>query len=370
MISFKQTADDIAFVEVAKKFATNSLRPLMREVESTKQIPDNMVKEIKELGLLQMEEPESMGGLELLLTTQVQVQRALATGDLASIQGMPGLNDSASFFRVDNNNYLDVINHPDPTFTYISGLEANHFSTLTLQQNVLSGRSSLARGVKIATHFLIAIKDESDETMLLLLPYKAISEVVEGKSCLGLAAANVGAVTFDNMFIDESNILARGEEARSLIEKAEARIRVLQAAKQVGLMEVACDYATEYTATRRAFGEEIAKFQAISFRIAKMLIEKRVTNHLVLEAAQALDEEHPDAIQKSRKALFQAHQAVKFVTDSAVQLLGGHGYVQDYPVEKWMRDAQAQVMLNKNEHYLRLTYGIALINVNEKVVIG
>src|SRR5699024_11265117 len=74
----------------------------MRDVESTKQIPDNVLKEIKELGLLEMEEAASMGGLELSLTTQVQVQRALATGDLASMQGMPGLNDSASFFRLHN----------------------------------------------------------------------------------------------------------------------------------------------------------------------------------------------------------------------------------------------------------------------------
>lgn len=369
MISFQPTADDIAFVEVARKFATHALGPVMRDVESTKQIPDNVLKEIKELGLLEMEEAASMGGLELSLTTQVQVQRALATGDLASMQGMPGLNDSASFFRLHNIS-LDKIDHPEPTFAYISELQVNHFSTLRLQENVLSGKSLPARGVKIATHFLIAMKNENDQAILLLLPYKAIAEVAEGKSCLGLAAANIGAVRFDNCLIDESNIIARGEEASSLIEKAEARIRVLQAAKQVGLMEVACDYATEYTATRKAFGEEIAKFQAVSFRIAKMLMEKRVSNHLVLEAAQALDEEHADAIQKSKKALFQAHQAVKFVTDSAVQLLGGHGYVQDYPVEKWMRDAQVQVMLYENEHSLRLAYGMELINVNEKMVIG
>lgn len=371
MISFQPTADDIAFVDVAKKFATNTLRPIMREVESAKEVPDAIVKELGELGFLQMEERENMGGLELSMTTQVQIQRALATGDLAIIQGLPGLNDSASFFRV-MEDYIKINAKENqlPTIAYISATKESPLPSLTFQQNVLSGVSLPIRGAKIATHFLIAVKNELQQTILLLLPNNVVNGTVVGESRLGLYAANIGSITFEETTINDDHIVAVGDKADTIIQEAEARIQVLQAAKQVGLMEAACHYATEYTATRKAFGQEIAKFQAVSFRIAKMVIEKRVTNHFVLEAAQALDEKQEDALQKAKKTIFQAHKAVKYVTDSAVQLLGGHGFVQDYPVEKWMRDAQAQVMLYENEHRLRLAYGMDLIDISEEVVMG
>lgn len=371
MISFQPTAEDIAFVEVAKKFATNSLQPIAREVETSKQIPNTIIEQLGELGFLQMEEPEAMGGLELSMTTQVQIQSALASGDLAIIQGLPGLNDSASFFRVNDDHFGEKVSvNQSSTIAYISALKDDPFSTLNCNQNVLTGISSPIRSAQIATHFLVAIKNEMQETMLLLLPYEVTGGVVTGESCLGLAASNLGKVTFQDTEIVRDYIVAEGDEADTLIQEAEARIQVLQAAKQVGLMEKACHYATEYTATRKAFGQEIAKFQAVSFRIAKMVTENRVTNHSVLEAAQAIDKGQKDTLQKARKAMFQSNHAVKYVTDSAVQLLGGHGFVQDYPVEKWMRDAQAQVMLYENEHHLRLEYGMNLIDVSEKVVIG
>src|SRR5699024_164784 len=97
------------------------------------------------------------------------------------------------------------------------------------------------------------------------------------------------------------------------------------------------------------FGQEIAKFQAVSFRISKMIIEKQVTENFVLEAASAIDNFDSLAYQKQLKTIHQAHRAVKYITDSAVQLLGGHGFVNEHPVEKWMRDAQAQVLLYGNE---------------------
>lgn len=361
----------MAFVEVANKLAKDTLRPVMREVEATGYIPQSIVKELHALGLLKMEDPESIGGLELSMISQVQVQRALAFGDLALLQGLPGLNDGASFLRVlqDQNVAKDLFSD-EHTIAYLPVIEAVAFSTMKLEQNQLTGTSLPVRSAKIATHFLIAIKNEVEETMLLLIPYQETKQEISGESYLGMSCANIGKITFQQTNVSAEHILAVGEEADILIREAEARIHVLQAAKQVGLMEAACEYVTEYTATRKAFGQEIARFQAVSFRIAKMLTELQVTSHFVLEAACALDEQQPTAYHDAWKTIYQAHKAVKYVTDSAVQLLGGHGYVQDFPVEKWMRDAQAQVMLYGDERAFQLDYGMALLKSSEKVVVG
>src|SRR5699024_11482466 len=96
-------------------------------------------------------------------------------------------------------------------------------------------------------------------------------------------------VNLTELYVDK--FLAKGEEENEWIKSDRARIYIIQAAKQVGSMQAALDYATEYTAERVAFGQRIATFQGVSFRIAKMAIETRIANHLVWEAAVKADEE-------------------------------------------------------------------------------
>src|SRR5699024_12224784 len=96
-----------------------------------------------------------------------------------------------------------------------------------------------------------------------------------------------------------------------------ARIYILQAAKQVGSMQAAREYATEYTAERVAYGQRSGTLQGVSCRIAKMAIETRIANHLVWEAAVKADEEEKDASGLALSALLRAHQSARYVTDSA-----------------------------------------------------
>src|SRR5699024_1012062 len=131
-----------------------------------------------------------------------------------------------------------------------------------LENNQLTGKSLPIRLAKIATDFMIAIKDEEQTTHLVLIPYQSYKHVIEGKSYLGLINAEIGTVTFNEQ-ITENDIIAKGEEAHEIIKQAEMRIHVLQAAKQVGLMQAAIEYTIKYSATRKTIGQEIAKFQAV-----------------------------------------------------------------------------------------------------------
>jgi acyl-CoA dehydrogenase len=89
-------------------------------------------------------------------------------------------------------------------------------------------------------------------------------------------------------------------------------------------------------------------------------METRIVNHLTWDAAIKADEKSKDAFGLALGALHRAHKGVRFVTDAAVQLLGGHGFIQEFPVEKWMRDAQAQVMLYGRERDLLVKRGAEL----------
>src|SRR5699024_98631 len=151
---------------------------------------------------------------------------------------------------------------------------------------------------------------------------------------LGPITAGIGCMSFNQTEAAVDKVIANGEDAGEWITAASARIYVLQAANKVDSMHSDIGYATEYTDEQVDYGERSATFQGVSFRIAKMAIETRIANHLVWEAAVKADEEEKDASGLALSALHRAHQSARYVTDSAVQLLGGHGYIQEYPAEK------------------------------------
>jgi len=89
---------------------------------------------------------------------------------------------------------------------------------------------------------------------------------------------------------------------------------------------------------------------------------------LVWQAALKVEEDPSDPLGTSLSALYRAHKAMRFVTDSAVQLLGGHGYVQEYPAEKWMRDAQAQTVLYGREKDLLMRRGEQILETAKEEI--
>jgi alkylation response protein AidB-like acyl-CoA dehydrogenase len=118
-----------------------------------------------------------------------------------------------------------------------------------------------------------------------------------------------------------------------------ARSRVALAAMAVGLMRGALDYAITYAKEREQFGAPIATKQAIAFMLADCAIEVDATRLMVWEAAWKIDQ-GLDATAEAYLAKQYADKAALMVTDSAVQTLGGHGYIREHPVERWLRNAR------------------------------
>ncbi|GGB37392.1 putative acyl-CoA dehydrogenase [Lentibacillus populi] len=349
MIAFQPTEDESAFIDVAASFAADKLRPAARTCEENKKVEATLFQEAAELGFLSLELTENWDGLELPLISQTQILKALSYGDLGIIQGFSGAGDAASFIRLALDNPLLSIYKTNLTNGHTVALidiEEGWRGSLTVTNNRLNGTSKPVRLAKDAQYVMVTAMNSAEEPIIVWLD-KDLGNwyVEEGDYRLGLLASRIARLQFDNVAFAENNVIARGEKAAELIKQAWTRIRILQAAKEVGLMEAALDYATEYTAGRKAFGQEIAKFQGVSFRIATMAMETRLANHLVWQAALAADEGDQAAAGYSLRALHRAHRSLRYVTDSAVQMLGGHGFVQDFPVEKWMRGAQAQVSL-------------------------
>lgn len=353
MISFKPTDEEVAFTSIAQKIATD-IRKQARKIEQDPLFSREIMEEIKQIGFDKMEEPASLGGMELPLLAQVQIYAALAYGDLAVVQSIPGLADGASLFRVMDEDSIPrsikrSLQEEGRNLAFIDEMDVMNQSLHLRKEGdvfILNGKTIPVRLAKIANHLLIAIRDRQGQEFLMILdrdnhPW----EVLEETYYLGLQEAQLASLSFKDIALSSSQVLAFGREAREILRKYKGRMYLLQAAKQQGTMQAAVDYATEHTARRKAFGKVLAQFQAVSFRVSQMVIETKVVQNLILHAASAVDQGKEDAEQLALLAIHRAHEGLLYVTDSAVQLLGGHGFVQDYPVEKWMRDAQAQVLL-------------------------
>jgi alkylation response protein AidB-like acyl-CoA dehydrogenase len=116
-----------------------------------------------------------------------------------------------------------------------------------------------------------------------------------------------------------------------------ASMRVANAATAVGVANAAFEYAKNYAKEREAFGVKIAQKQAIAFMLAEMRTEIEAIRLLTWEAAWKLDQHREDAANEAYLASTGAADMAMMVTDRAVQILGGHGYIREHPVEMWMR---------------------------------
>ena len=119
-----------------------------------------------------------------------------------------------------------------------------------------------------------------------------------------------------------------------------ASMQVAQAAAAVGVARAAFEYSRDYAKEREAFGMKIAQKQAIAFMLAEMCTELEAIRLLTWEAAWKLDSGKEDAFEEAYLASTGAMDTAMMVTDRAVQILAGHGYIREHPVEMWMRNAR------------------------------
>jgi alkylation response protein AidB-like acyl-CoA dehydrogenase len=161
---------------------------------------------------------------------------------------------------------------------------------------------------------------------------------------IGLETVQASEVILEGCKVPDGNRLAGGSDFRAAVERMFARGALINAARQVGLARASYELALEYTQERKAFGKPVAHFQAIAFTLAEMAMDVEAVRWMVWRAAADLDAGRgPVAL---AEAIAHANETAWRVADNAVQLLGGAGYLQDHPVEKWLRDTKALALLS------------------------
>jgi alkylation response protein AidB-like acyl-CoA dehydrogenase len=164
------------------------------------------------------------------------------------------------------------------------------------------------------------------------------ANTIHGK--LGIRGSNTAELHFDEVTVPAANRLGEEGEGFRLALRVLDRSRPGVAAQALGIAQGALDYAVNYAKERQQFGKSIAEFQGIQFMLADMEAQTQAARALVYLASQVIDAKGDDISRYCALAKLVAGDAAMKVTTDAVQILGGYGYVREYPVERMMRDAK------------------------------
>ena len=357
MLDFNLSPDQETVRAEARQFALEEVLPVAWEYDSRNETPMAVLRKAFDAGLMNTDIPEVYGGKGHGL-----VEACLLTEELAA--ACPGI--ATSIF--DNSLGMEPLvlcgNAPLKE-KYLTEI-ANHFKLIcfaTSEPTMGSDVSGLkCEAVEGGDHFVLN-GTKYWITNGGLADYMSVFATVDPKSAhagicaflverewegvsvgrhipkLGQRGSNTTALHFDNVRVPKSNMMAPPGEGFVLAMKTFARTRPTIGAFAVGAARAAMEYALAYSKKRRAFGSKISDFQGIQFKLAEMYQKVETARLLVWKAAWEADLGGDPTIAASISKLYAAEAAYE-VVDEALQILGGYGYTQFYPVEKLLRDTR------------------------------
>jgi acyl-CoA dehydrogenase len=358
MYSFDPTEEQHMLVEAVGKYAVNDLRTAAREAEEGGQLPKKLVSKGWQIGLLQASIPETYGGFgERSAVTGVLAVEEMAFGDLAgalavitpSLFGVPILLAGS---EEQKQIYLPkVIEGEWSPYTaalieYAFDFDPNALkmtATLNGQEYILNGEKAFVPFAKDVESILVyAALDGQTQGFIVPKGSEGLTVSDEREKLMSLNALPLYRVRLDSVKIPAANRLggATGHDFEPIL----AAMRVATAAAAVGVANAALEYSMNYAKEREAFGVKIAQKQAIAFMLAEMRTEIEASRLLTWEAAWKLDQGKEDAFTEAYLAVTGAADMAMMVADRAVQILGGHGYIREHPVEMWMRNGRGFAM--------------------------
>jgi len=361
MKSFDPTEEQAMMRDTIAEFARTKLRERSREIEGKRALPEDLKTALGELGVTTLAVPEASGGSGMSALMAVLVEEELAFGDAAVPFAMPGpgalahaiveLADDAQCKRI-----LEPFVGDLKRFGAVAWSEArpnpkrSGFNTIAKREGdgfIVEGKKSFVLNAGLAsTYVVFAQTDESKGwdglgAFVIDADQKGVT-VGQRYATLGLDAATFGEVSFEQVLVPAENVLlGRGDLARAT-RRFFARQSLSVAARAVGLARAAWEVSRAYADERKAFGKPIGHFQSIAFLLADRHMEVEGARGLVWRAAWTLDQGRDDTevLARCAEAAAEALEVVQQCGSDAVQVHGGAGFVRDYIVEKYMRDAK------------------------------
>jgi alkylation response protein AidB-like acyl-CoA dehydrogenase len=353
VISFKPTEEQEVVREAMHGFAEDAMRPIARESDEASKLSEELLAQCWELGLVSTQIPESHGGggEERSPLTNALVLEELAWGDashaIAAVAPLPFVNailDQGTAAQQEK--YLPLFCGESYHAAAMAICEPGPLSDVTQPSTnaepkgdgfVLSGAKCMVPMGDRASHFLVVARNNGDLDAFIVARDTEGLEISVPEKNLGLRALPTATLELERVEVSAEDRLggASGCDVMSLLNHSRAAL----AALMVGVSRGVIDYAVPYAKDREAFGQKIAQKQGIAFKLADMQIETEASRWLTWKAASQL-ERGIDATRSAYFARTYAAEQSMFVSDEGIQVLGGHGFIREHPVEMWYRNAR------------------------------
>lgn len=340
--------------EAARSFADERLRAAAAQADAACAAPAELLAQSRELGLAALGVPEALGGTgsERNAVTNVLVAEALAHGDLGLALAClaPAAVSTALSLWGDAEQqakYLPAFTGENPPAAALALMEARPlFDPFALETRarergdgyVLEGVKTLVPLAASAELFVVAAQLAERGPALFLVESSTAGVSIEAEPAMGLRAAATGRLRLDRVELPRSALLGSGE-AR-IYEDCVQLARLGWCALACGTAQAVLDYVIPYVNEREAFGEPISHRQSVAFTVADIAIELEGLRLATWRAASRAERGLPFAreVALARRLCSDRGMAIG---SHGVQLLGGHGYVKEHPVERWYRDLRA-----------------------------
>lgn len=342
------------FQEAVRDFAAAKVRPAAQQADAERATPAELLAQVDELGVNTLGIPEELGGVmqEQAATTSALVGEALAHGDMGIAYAVlaPGAVATAighwgtaeqqatylpAFGGEDVPAAAPALLEPRPLF---DPLKPATTARLVGSDWVLSGAKSLVARATECELFLVAAAVEGEDPALFVVESGAEGLSVEDEPAMGLRPAATGRLLLDDVRLPAAALLGEGKREDYL--ECVQRGRIAWCSLAVGAAQAVLDYVIPYVNERTAFGEPISNRQAVAFGVSDIGIESSGMRLATYRAASRADQGKEFGREAALARKLCAAKGME-IGSEGVQLLGGHGFVKEHPVERWYRDLRA-----------------------------
>ncbi len=362
-MQFGLTDEQQMIVDTVRSFVEKEIYPHEDAVERSGEVPQEIADEIKrktiELGFYACNFPEEVGGAGLNHVDFALVERELGRGSMAlnHFFGRPqNILMACKDDQVDRyllpavrGERMDALAMTEPD----AGSDVRGMKCSAVRDGgdwVLNGSKHFISGADHADFFIVFVATGVDETPRG--PKKRITTFLVDRGTPGFVVRDGYAsvshrgyknciLDFDNCRLPDAQVLGEVDGGFAVMNEWLYATRITVATMSVGRARRCFDYALNYAAERKQFGQPIGKFQGVSFQIADMITEIDAADMLTLAAAWRLDEGLP-ANREIASAKVYATEMLARVTDATLQIYGGMGLMSDFPIERFWRDARVE----------------------------
>jgi acyl-CoA dehydrogenase len=378
------TDDQIQIRDAVRELCRDHFAPHAAEWDEQAAVPHDAVMKLADAGFLGMAIPEEWGGLgyDARTITMVIEEIAYVSAALAIMIAVHNSVGAMPVFKFGNDEQrkrflprlvskeLGAFSLSEPG----AGSDAGALEAVAVRDGddwVLNGSKNwVTNGVQAGVYLIFARTDRAagNKGISAFIVERGAKGLVLGKpeSKMGLRGSDTIALSLEDLRVPASQMLgAPGDGFRIAMSMLDAG-RIGVGAQALGVMRAAFDEAVRYSQQRKAFGAPISKLQAVQFKLAEMERRIQASRLLIQRAAWLRDQGKPYSREASMAKLY-ASEAATYVTHQAIQVHGGYGYVKDYAVERYYRDARVMEIYEGTSEIQRLVIARSLLKDGAKV---